>query len=210
MLFRSLTCLTAYPLSLSNFYGKNVILFYYSVTMFFSGGIIPTYLIIRDLKLLDTIWAVVLPSALGMWNIIMVRTNFKTIPESIIESACIDGASHWRILFQIVIPLSKAILAVILMFSMVQLWNDYINPMLYLSTSSKLPLQVVLRSLVMARKEATSMQGVMAANANVDPFGLRQKVKMAAIVVSIGPIVMMYPFLQKYFVKGVMIGAIKS
>ncbi|MCL2059874.1 MAG: carbohydrate ABC transporter permease [Oscillospiraceae bacterium] len=205
-----ITCLIAYPLSLRYFYGKGVILFFFTVPMFFSGGMIPTYLLIRDLRMLNSIWAIVLPSAVAMWNIVMVRTNFQQIPESLYESAYMDGANHWIILFKIILPLSKPIIAVILMFSMVRIWNDFFTSMLYLTSMDKMPLQYVLRSLVISQSTSMQTEVNMAVAAGEDPFGLRQKLKMGAIIVSIGPIILIYPFLQKYFIKGALIGAIKA
>ena len=206
-----LTCLAAYPMAMKNLYGKPVIIVFFAIPMFFGGGLIPFYLLIRDLHILNTIWAIVVPGAVGMWNIVIVRTYFQTIPESIQESAHMDGASHWRVLLQLIIPLSKPVIAVMIMFRAVGLWNEFFAPLMFLSGTEKMPLQVVLRTLIVSRN--TSQQSIMtntAASTEVDPFGLRQKIKMAAVIVSIGPIIAVYPFLQKYFVKGVMIGAIKA
>jgi len=209
-----LTSLTAYPLSLKHFYGRHVITIFFTITMFFSGGLIPTFLLIRNLGMLDTIWAIILPGALGMWNIIILRTNFQALPEELRESAYIDGAGNWRILFQIILPLSKPILATICLFTLVGQWNNFFGPLLYLNSPDKYPLQIILRKLIIIGE----MRGEFLENqtnelsylGKSDMLGFYESLKMAAIMVSIGPIIAVYPFIQKYFVKGVLVGSVKG
>lgn len=209
-----LTSLTAYPLSLKRFYGRNVITVFFTITMFINGGLIPTFLLIRSLGMMNTIWAIIVPGALTMWNIVIIRTNFQGLPEELRESAYMDGASNWRILFQIVLPLSKPILATIALFTLVGQWNNFFGPLLYLSSPDKYPLQIILRKLIITNEmrgefleQATSD---LSRTGNANMIGFYESVKMAAIMVSIGPIIMVYPFIQKYFVKGVLVGSIKG
>jgi putative aldouronate transport system permease protein len=205
-----LNILVAYPLSIKSFKAKAIVVTYFAIPMFFSGGMIPTFLVIRSLGLLDTMWSFLLP-AVGMWTIVMFRANFQNIPESIHESAYVDGATHWRILFQLIIPLSKAIIAAIVLFTVVGIWNSFYGPMLYLTSSSKYPLQVVLRSLMVTQGiDQGYINSLVVAGGSIDAFGMKQALKMTAIIVSTGPIILMYPFLQKYFIKGVLIGSIKG
>ncbi len=207
--------LAAYVLSRPNFMGKNFFLIVFAITMFFNGGMIPTYLNIKNLGLLDTMWSIVLP-AVGMWNIILLRTNFQQIPNSLIESAYIDGANDWYIWFKIILPLSKAILATIAVFASVGYWNNYFGPLLYLSSPEKAPLTIILRRLIVSKEVFAS--GEMAAQAastsseevGVAAQGMLMSLRMATMFVTIGPIVVVYPFAQKYFVKGVLIGSIKG
>lgn len=211
-----LTSMTAYPLTIRDFPGRKFFTIYFTVTMFVKGGIIPLFLLIRSLRLLNTMWAIVLPSALTMWNIILVRTNFKNVSSSLREAAYIDGANDWRILFGIVMPLSKAILVTIALFTIVSQWNNFFAPLLYLSDPQKAPLQLVLRRIIIPISEAEgTMQGMMniakgSVKDQADIIGYREAIKMAAIMISIGPIILIYPFAQKYFVRGVLIGSVKG
>jgi len=207
------TSLTAYPLSLKRFYGRNVITVYLTITMFFSGGLIPSYLLIQSLGMMNTIWALIVPGSIGVWNVIIFRTNFQNIPEELRESAYIDGAGNWRILFRIVLPLSKPIIATIGLFTIVGFWNSFFAPLLYLSDPAKAPLQVVLRKLIIVgeMRGRAIEQGVSDfAETGGDRNGFYESLKMAAVIVSTGPILLVYPFIQKYFVKGVLIGSIKG
>lgn len=211
-----LTCITAYPLSIKRFYGRNVITIFFTITMFFNGGLIPSFLLIRSLGMMDTIWAIIVPGALAMWNIIIIRTNFQGLPEELRESAYIDGAGNWKILSKIVVPLSKPILATIGLFTLVAQWNSFFVPLLYLTSPEKYPLQIVLRHLIIIgqmRGEFTESAVVISTIGhlkNYNMLGYYESLKMAAIIVSIGPIILVYPFLQKYFVKGVLVGSVKG
>ncbi|HHY81890.1 MAG TPA: carbohydrate ABC transporter permease [Clostridiales bacterium] len=211
-----LTSMTAYPLTIIDFPGRKFFTIYFTITMFVKGGIIPLFLLIKSLRLLNTIWAIVLPSCLTMWNIILVRTNFKNVSSSLREAAYIDGASDWRILFGIIMPLSKAILVTIALFTVVSQWNNFFAPLLYLSDPQKAPLQLVLRKIIIPDSAAEgTMQGMMnqakgSVKDQADIIGYREAIKMAAIMISIGPIILVYPFAQKFFVKGVLIGSVKG
>ena len=175
------------------------------VTMFFSGGLIPKYLLVQNLNMLDTIWAIVLPGALSTMNMIIMRTSFMGIPKSLEESARLDGAGDFRILWSIMLPLSTAILAVMTLFYAVGYWNDFFNPMIYLKTRNKFPLQLLLREILVSNSTDELTAGV-----GDDKSLISQVIKYSTIVVSTVPILCVYPFLQKFFTKGVMIGAVKG
>ena len=201
------TALTAYCLAskrmpLRRFF-TGMILF----TMLFSGGMIPTYLLINDLHMIDTLWAMVLPGAVSTWNLLVMRTFFQTIPESLTEAAMIDGASDLTIFFRIYLPLSSAALATITLFYAVGHWNSYFNAMLYLNTPDKYPLQIKLRQIVI---QGIASMEEFAADQLVGVDQIAQNIKYTVIMVAVIPILMVYPFLQKYFVKGIMIGADKG
>ena len=204
-----LTSITAYPLSRSNFRSRGVIAKIYLFTMFFGGGMIPTYLVYRTYGLVDNILVMILPGALSAWNIILCRTFFQGIPDSLHESAYLDGASDWTILWRIVMPLSKPVLSTIALFTMVGIWNDFFTGLLYFNDNSKFPLQLILRMILIN----ASMSSGSGADKNVMDFMQKastQSLKSASIVISILPIICVYPFIQKYFVKGVMIGSVKG
>ena len=206
-----LTSLMAYPLTVAEFKGKKLINVLLLVTMFFGGGMIPSYLNIRNLHMIDTIWAMILPGAISAWNVIMFVNFFKGIPDSLRESATIDGAGHLRILFSIVLPLSKALLTTIALFTIVGFWNDYFSAMLYLDSTSKMPIQIFLRKILVNMElneglaKDTDMSRLMDM-INANP----RTVKAATTIVTILPILCVYPFLQKYFTKGMMLGAVKA
>lgn len=197
--------IAAYPLSKKNLYGKRFIALMLALTMLFPAGMIPSFLVIKELGLLDSMWALVLPPAFSVWNIVLIRTNFQALPDSLAESAHIDGAGHWRILFQIVLPLSKPIIATVALFAAVSQWNSFFSALLYLNDPEKYPLQMVLRKVITAEAEHEVLQGYGA-----EGSGFIQKVKMATIVVAMGPIVAVYPYAQKYFIKGTMVGSVKG
>jgi putative aldouronate transport system permease protein len=198
----------AYALSRKDILGRNQLMFLYTFTMFFSGGIIPLYLVIRGLNIYDTLWAVVLPSALSVWNFIVCRAFFEnTIPNELLEAAIIDGCDDFKFFFRIVIPLSSTIIAVMILFYATAYWNAFMQPLMFLSDQGKMPLQVILRNLILVN-QANSL------TADARDMILRQKLaeqlKYGVIVVAAVPLLIIYPFLQKYFEKGVMIGAIKG
>lgn len=210
-----LLCVTvgAYPLSIRKFYGKSVISAFMAFTMFFSGGIIPTYLLIKGLGMINTIWAIILPGAFGFFHIVIMRTNFQNVPDSLRESAQIDGASHWKVLFSIIIPLSKAIIATLFLFIIVDFWNEFFRPLIYMNELKKQPLQVILRQLIVQESYANFIahQVETSFSDEYKPHpGLNMALKSAAVIVSVGPILLVYPFVQRYFVKGVLIGSIKA
>jgi putative aldouronate transport system permease protein len=201
------TTLLAYPLSRRNMVGRNVITILVAFTMFFSGGLVPVYLMVKNLHLLDTRWALVFPCLINTWNMIIMRTFFVSIPESLHEAAVIDGANEFQILLKIVIALSKPVLAVMVLFYAVAHWNTYFSALLYLNNESYYPLQMFLRKIIV-QFDMTSMTGGMGSDPMVQPIG--ESIRYATIIVSTLPILCVYPFLQKYFAAGVMIGAIKE
>lgn len=209
--------LAAYSLSRPQFKAKKFFTILFTITMLFNGGMIPAYLNIKRLGLLDTMWAIIFP-AVGMWNIILLRTNFMTLSNNLIESAYIDGANDWYIFFAIVVPLSKAIFATIAVFAAIGYWNNYFGPLLYLTSPEKEPLTIILRRILVSNEASQSAADAASTltnqvGAEVDPTtyqGMLTSLKMATIFVTIGPIIIVYPFAQKYFVKGVMIGAVKG
>lgn len=210
-----LNSMVAFPLSIRGLPGRKFVTVYITITMFFSGGLIPTYLLITGIGLMDTMWAIVLPGSVGAWSIIIFRTNFQTIPDSLVDSASIDGARGWSIYLRIILPLSKPILATLGLFAIVAQWNNFFGPLLYISTNAKLPLQNYLRTLIVDQTfEGGHLAFQLLDNAlrgeGSSTPGLLEAIRMAAIIVSLGPILLVYPFIQRYFVKGVLIGSIKG
>ena len=202
-----LTCLAAYVLSRKNVLFNGVITFIIMFTMFFSGGMIPTYLLVNNLGLTNTYWALILPTAISTYNMIIMRTGFAAIPESLEESAKIDGANHFTILFKIVIPLAKPTMAVIVLYYAVACWNLWFNAMIYLQKRRDLqPLQLILRGILIENDTSNMQDG----NVGQDTESIAESIKYAVIVVATLPILAIYPFLQKYFIKGIMIGAVKG
>lgn len=201
-----LTALGAYFMSRKNVMFKKPITLLIIFTMYFSGGLIPVYLNVKSLGLLDTYAALILPVAINTFNLIIMRTAFASIPESLEESARLDGAGHFRLLFQIILPLSKATVAVILLYYAVEHWNSWFNAMIYLNDRNKFPLQLVLQEILI-QNDTSSMTQMVSAG---DSSSVGETVKYAVIIVSSLPIFCIYPFIQKYFEKGVMIGAVKE
>lgn len=203
------TVLAAYPLSRKHFRGKHVFTQLFIFASLFNGGMIPAYLLIRDLGWLDTRLALIVPGALTIWNVILMRTYFKNnIPEELWESAQLDGCGDWRFLLRIAVPLSGPIIAVIVLYSAVSMWNQFFNAMLYLKSSDLQPLQVVLRN-ILVRNEVSN---IMLSNVQemTEKSGLRELLKYSLIVVASLPVLVLYPFVQKYFVKGIMVGSLKG
>ena len=205
-----LTCMSAYVLSRKNLLLGKPLMLMVTITMFFNGGLIPFYLQVQRLGLIDSRWAIILPSALSVWNLIVMRTAFKSIPESLIESAKIDGANDFTILFRIIIPVSKATLAVIALFCAVSMWNSWFNAMIFLRDRSKYPLQLILREILISNDTREMMNLPKGATQFVKADAYKTLIKYSTVIVSTLPILFVYPFLQKYFVKGVMIGSIKE
>lgn len=202
-----LTTITAYPLSRKKFAGRNVIMMILAFTMFFGGGLVPTYLLVRSLHLINTRWALIIPGALSTWNIIIMRTFFEGIPESLFEAAIIDGCNEVKILYKIVLALSMPVIAVMILFNAVGQWNAYFGALIYLNDQKLYPLQMILRKILI-QYDSTDM---IKNGADIDKIRVvGESVRYATIIVSTLPILCVYPFLQKYFVKGVMIGAIKG
>ncbi|MDF2958523.1 MAG: transporter permease [Paenibacillus sp.] len=200
----ALTALAAYALSKKSLpYGRSLMLLFV-ITMFFSGGLIPTYLVVKEVGLLNSLWALILPGALAPFNLILVRNFFQGIPETLEESARMDGASNWRILYSIYLPLSKPALATISMFYAVGYWNSFFQAMMYITERRWIPLQMFLLQLVTDDRTAdTVIQDVFR---EVTP----ETIRAAAILCVVIPILCVYPFIQKYFVKGIMLGAVKG
>ncbi|NLG88762.1 MAG: carbohydrate ABC transporter permease [Clostridiaceae bacterium] len=205
----SLTLLGGYVLSRRNFLWRNAIMFFITFTMFFSGGLIPFYIVVTKLGLYNTRWAVILPSAVSVFNLIIMRTSMQEIPESLEESAFIEGAGHFTILIKIMAPLSKATIAVIALFYAVSIWNSWFNASIFLTDRNKYPLQLVLKEILVANDSSqVVVSSTDTTGINTDIY--KPLVKYCTIVVSILPVLCFYPFTQKYFIKGVMIGSIKG
>ncbi|MDU6855969.1 MAG: carbohydrate ABC transporter permease [Clostridiales bacterium] len=204
-----ITIMAAYPLSRKTLYGKGVITLFFTFTMFFGGGLIPTFILINNLGLYNTYWALILPGAVGVYNVIVARTFFQTtIPEDLFEAGQLDGCSDFRFLISVVLPLSKPIIAVLVMFYAVGHWNSYFGPMIYLADKQLYPLQIVLRNILVQNQFDSQM--MMDVASMEQQKGLAELIKYSVIVVSSLPMLILYPFIQKHFVKGVMIGAIKG
>lgn len=201
-----MTTLGAYALSRRNVYFKNHIMFYIVITMVFSGGLIPSFLLVNNLGMLNTPWALLLPGAINSFNLIIMRTAFLGIPPSLEESARIDGANDWVIMARIIIPLSMPVIAVMILWYAVGHWNSYFSALIYLRDRELFPLQLVLREILISNSTDSMMTGA----ATGDRMDIGITIKYATIIVSTLPILILYPFLQKYFVHGVMIGALKE
>ena len=200
----AVTLPTAYALSRDNFSGKKPITVFYMITMFFGGGMIPTYLVVKNMQLLNTIWALVLPGCLSVYNMIVARTFFKSnISEELYEAGEIDGCTQSRFFFQIALPLSKAIIAIMVLYYGVGHWNSYFSALLYISDQDKYPLQLVLRNILITTTAA-------ARAALQEQQQLIDVMKYSLIIISSVPVLIMYPLVQKHFVKGVMIGSVKG
>jgi len=201
-----ITTLGAYVLSKNELPGKNAMMFFVVFTMFFSGGLIPTYLAVRSYGIYNTIWALVLPGAVNTYNLIVMRTSFQALPRDIEEAAVIDGAGELMILIRIILPLSLPVVSVIILFYAVGIWNSWFGAMIYLKDRIKFPLQLILREILIQGDTSNMTQSV----GDFERNSVSESVKYAIIIVSTLPIMLIYPFIQKNFVKGVMIGAIKG
>lgn len=205
----SMTVLAAYALSRKDLFGKNFLLFLFVFSMMFSGGLIPLYITVHQVGLYDTRWALIIPQAVSVWNMIIAITYFRTsLPPELLEAAQLDGCSDIQYLLRIVLPLSTPIIAVLSLFYAVGHWNQFFNALIFLANKDLFPLQLILRDILVANTIDPNLledAKTMAAKA-----GLRDLLKFALIVVSSVPVLMIYPFVQKYFVKGLMIGAIKG
>lgn len=197
------TAVSAYPLSKKGFFGRKFFMKAIVITMFFEGGMIPTYIIVQRLGLIDTLWALVLPNAIWSFQLLIQKSFYESLEPCLFESAIIDGASEYRILFQITIPLSKASLASIALFYFMGHWNSYFLPMIYLNDNKKLPLQVILRDMLI---KDTAQESNLAGQVEIASEALKD----ATIFISMIPVMLVYPFAQKYFAKGVMLGSVKG
>ena len=206
----TLTIAIAYPLSRRTFFGRNVIMSVLIFTMLFSGGLIPTYLVVQDLGMLNTRWAMVIPSAIGVWQVIIARTFFRsTIPDELYEAATIDGASDLRFLWSIVLPLSKPVIAVIALMYAIFQWNSYFDALVYLKDPGLYPLQIVLRN-VLILNTVTGGSTTQNLAQQLEQQQLANVLKYALIVISSLPVLIIYPFVARHFTKGVMVGAVKG
>ena len=203
----AMTSLGAYVLSRRNLMWHGFISKLIIITMFFSGGMIPFYLVVNNiLHLGDNIFALILPMLISQWNLMVMRTSFAQIPESLIESAQIDGANDFIILIKIVIPTSMAIIAVMMLFYGVSYWNSWFNAVLFIRKRDLYPLQLILREILIVNASDTMMQSVSAG----DKIAVSESIKYSTIVIATVPILFAYPFLQKYFVKGILVGSVKG
>lgn len=205
-----MTTLAAYVFSRKNLKYAKYVMFMIVFTMFFSGGMIPLYLVVHRLKLTNTLWSLMIPVALSTTNFIIMRTSFAQIPESLEESARLDGAGDFTIMYRIILPLSKAVLAVITMYYAVYHWNAWFNAMVYLRKNSMFPLQLVLREILISNEISAMDANAGAMGASDTIYMERVLVQYATVIVATLPILVVYPFMQKYFVKGVMVGSIKG
>ena len=202
------TLLAAYPMSRPDFKGKGFFNVMFVITMFFGGGLIPTYLLISNLGMLDTIWAILIPGAFSVWNMIIARTYYMGIPHDMQEAAEIDGASEMVYFFKILLPLCMPIIATIAMWQFVGMWNSYFDAMIYLNDPAKQPLQLVLRAILIQSQPEPGMVSDMQSTAA--RAQLAELLKYATIIISSVPLMILYPFFQKYFDNGIMAGAVKG
>lgn len=203
-------CVAAYPLAFGDFYGKKLYTLLILFTMWFSGGIIPTFLTIMELGLYDSLWALILNNLMTAYYIVIVRSYFQSIPVSIVESAYIDGASDYRILLRMIIPLSKPVLATVALWVIVGHWNDYLNPLMFLSSRENYTLQLILKEMVLNAESSIHNISMSASAETSGAAALGQQTRNAVLVVAMIPMCILYPFVQRYFVSGVMLGSVKG
>ncbi|MFB9278200.1 carbohydrate ABC transporter permease [Cohnella cellulosilytica] len=201
-----ITVMTAYPLSKRDVPGTGILIVLFIFTMMFNGGIIPNYLLIRELHLIDNLASLILPALISVFNMLVIKSYFESLPESLEESAKLEGARNYTILFRIVLPLSGPVMATIGLFYAVYYWNDYFNPMIYINSTALKPLQLYLQDIVMNADTSSELNRSADDLMNVPAEGVRA----ATVIASTVPILLVYPFLQKYFIKGVMIGSVKG
>ncbi|MFD1177457.1 carbohydrate ABC transporter permease [Paenibacillus puldeungensis] len=203
----------AYGMTKSWLVGRKFYMVVCIVTMFFSGGLIPTYLLIRELRMIDTFWVMVIPGLISVWNMIIFRTFFKGMPAGLEESARIDGCSNWGVFFRIILPLSGPVLATLSLFTAVYHWNDWFTPSIYISNVDLLPIQTKLQQILNSNimmEQMSQMDSTAASHLNRMKTVTTKSLSMATMMVATVPILCVYPFVQKYFVKGVMIGSLKE
>ncbi|HIS75241.1 MAG TPA: carbohydrate ABC transporter permease [Candidatus Merdivicinus excrementipullorum] len=202
--------ITAYPLSKNsiNFRWRNVYMVYFAITMFISGGLIPTYMVLKELNLLDSFWVLILPGAVSIWNVIILMNFFRGIPRALEEAAAMDGASHWRILFQIFLPMSLPSLASLLLFTMIGHWNAWFDGMMYMNTPENYPMATYLATQILNNNKNISN---MTPEQLATLVSLNEKtMRSAQLFLSIVPILIVYPFLQRFFIKGIVVGSVKE
>ena len=205
----TLTLFAAYPLSRPDLYGRKLILGLFVFTMFFNGGLIPSYLLVKDLGMLDTRAAMIIPQALSVWNLIIAITYFRfAIPRELLEASQLDGCNDFQYFFRILLPLSAPIIAVLTLFYAINHWNQFFSAMIYLSDKSLFPLQLILRDILISSQVDMNMMEDLQSMAAKE--AMRELLKYALIVVASVPVLMIYPFVQKYFVRGIMLGSIKG
>lgn len=203
-----ITLLAAYPMSKKELVGRKLFNALFVITMFFGGGLIPTFILMNELRLVNTVWAILLPGAFNVWNMILARTFYQSVSKEIWEAAQIDGANEIEYFFRILMPLCKPIIAVLALWGFVGMWNSYFDAMVYLNDASLQPLQLVLRSILV---QNTPQSGMIAdIQSTAEMAKMAELLKYSTIVVSSLPLLVMYPFFQKYFDKGVMVGSIKG
>lgn len=195
-----------YALSRRKYPGKKLILMLVLFTMIFQGGIVPLYLVMKDLHLTNTIWSIILCSGMNTFYMILMYNYFQSLPDSLVESARLDGAGEWTILFRVILPLSLPIIATVTLFYSVDKWNEWFNAMVFVRKAEIQPLQLILRSMILDSQVANEAAATVA----IEDRSFSSGIKMAAVVVTMLPIMCVYPFLQKHFAKGVMVGAIKA
>ena len=204
----AVTMLAAYPMSLPDFKGKDIFNTLFVITMFFGGGLIPTYLLINNLGLLDSMWAVILPGAFSVWNMIIARTYYQGVPRELREASDVDGASEMTFFFKILVPICMPLVAVLALWQFVAMWNSYFDAMIYLNDTAKQPLQLVLRSILIQSQPESGM--IADIQSTAERAQLAELLKYATIIISSLPLIVMYPFFQKYFDAGIMAGSIKG
>ncbi len=204
----AVTVLAAYPMSRTDFKGRKFFNVIFVITMFFGGGLIPTYLLISNLGLLNSMWAVILPGIFNVWNMIVARTYFRSIPGELREAAVVDGANDVLFFFKVLLPVCTPVLAVLAIWQFVGMWNSYFDAMIYLDDAAKQPLQLVLRSILIQNQPESGMISDMQSTAQ--RAQLAELLKYATIIISSLPLLVMYPFFQKYFDGGIMVGSIKG
>lgn len=202
--------LSAYPLSVKNLPGRKFLSIFFIITMYFGGGLMPTYLVVRDTGLIDTIWAMFIPGGVAVSNMIIVRNFFEhSIPKEMIEAAEIDGCTKWTTFIKIIVPLSRSIMAVMVVFSMVAYWNDWFTALIYLPGKENAPLPLVLRNILI-KSSASASQAGMISGGYAELSKLTEMIKFSSVIVAALPMLIIYPFVQKYFEKGMMAGAVKG
>jgi putative aldouronate transport system permease protein len=204
----TLTVMLAYPLSRKGLFGRNMLMMIITFTMIFNGGLIPTYLVVKEMNLIDTRWALLIPNAIWVWQVIIARSFFQSsIPEELLEASEIDGCSDMRFIWSVVLPLSKPILAVLVLMYAVGQWNAYFDALIYLKSSDLFPLQLVLRSIIIQNNSAG---GAMDVGKLVEKQQLSELLKYSLIVIATLPVLVIYPFVQRYFVQGMLVGSVKG
>ncbi|MDQ0112613.1 carbohydrate ABC transporter permease [Paenibacillus harenae] len=203
-----LTIMIAYPLSRKTFFGRNALMMLITFTLLFSGGLIPTYMVVKEVGLIDSRWALLIPNAIWVWQVIIARSFFQSsIPDELFEASEMDGCSDLRFLRSIVVPLSMPIIAVLVLMYAVGQWNAYFDALIYLKTADKFPLQLILRSIIIQNNSAAGLNDAMK---QVERQQLAELLKYSLIVVATLPVLVIYPFVQRYFVQGMMVGSVKG